>query len=268
MSTAVFYISKILRPILASPLFIALLLILIALIALKAKTIGQRATKILALVALGGITLFSEPFVATGLARLWEYPRTSLAEFSGRNSYAAIVLLGGSLDPVTSKPGAIEGNDSFERVVSTAELYRNKAASRIIVSGGSGSLAFPDAREAPYLAEFLKFMGVPASAIQIEDKSRNTYENAVYTKRLLVSDMSGAQQKSRVALVTSAWHMRRAAAIFRKAGIDFDSYSVDSLAQPLQMPTDLFPDAWALTRTTRILREMIGYIAYWMMGRL
>ncbi len=171
---------------------------------------------------------------------------------------------------MTSKPGAIEGNDSFERVVAAAELYRQKAAPRIIVSSGSGSMSYPLAKEAPYSAEFLEFMGVPASVIQIEDKSRNTYENAVYTKALIVHDGTPgrAGKTPKIALVTSAWHMRRAAAIFRKQGIDFDPVAVDSLAQPLEMPNDLFPDAWALTRTTRILREIIGYVAYRFMGRL
>jgi len=281
MSTVVFYISKILRPILASPLFIALALIFVALVAIKAKTKFQRVMKLLAFLAFGCLTLLSEPFIATGLAKLWEYPRTEPSALSGVNRYTAIVLLGGSLDPVNSKPGAIEGNDSFERVVSAAELYRNKCAPRVIVSGGSGSIAFPQAKETPYSAEFLEFMGVPASAILIEDQSRNTYENAVYTARLLANIAgSGSPGGSpgiskglplgtmRIALVTSAWHMRRAAAIFKKAGFDFDPISVDSLVHPLEMPADFFPDAWALTRSTRILHEIVGYEAYSLMGRL
>ena len=301
MSTVVFYISKILRPILASPLFIALALILIALIALKSKTKFQRAVKCVSLIAITCLALLSEPFVATGLARLWEYPRTDPATLSSTKRYDAIVLLGGSIDAVTSKPGAIEGNDSFERVVTAAELYRSKLAPRVIVSGGSGSIAFPQAKEAPYSAEFLEFMGVPASAILIEDASRNTYENAVYTARLLargIEDNTGSVAKGvaksgipssskttslgavagavksaaprapRIALITSAWHMRRAAAIFKKAGFDFDPISVDSLVHPFEMPADLFPDAWALTRSTRILHEIVGYVSYGLMGRL
>lgn len=269
MSTVLFFISKILRPILASPLFIALALVLAALLALRAKTKLQRAAKALALIALAGLALLSEPFVVTSLARLWEYPRTNASAFTRRNAYAAIVLLGGSLDPTTSTPGALEGNDSFERVVAAAELYKSGSAPIIVVSGGSGSIAFPQAKEAPYLADFLEFMGVPSMAIKIEDASRNTYENAVYSARVLgLENLGEKEAQPHIALVTSAWHMRRAAAIFRKAGFNFDPISVDSLAQTLEMPVDLFPDAWALTRSTRILREIIGYIAYGIMGRL
>ncbi len=68
--------------------------------------------------------------------------------------------------------------------------------------------------------------------------------------------------------LTSAWHMRRSAAIFSKAGFRFEPLSVDSLITPLQIPKDFFPDAWALERSTRILIEIIGYIAYRILGRL
>jgi uncharacterized SAM-binding protein YcdF (DUF218 family) len=71
-----------------------------------------------------------------------------------------------------------------------------------------------------------------------------------------------------VVLVTSAWHLPRSAAIFRKAGFDFERCPVDSLAEAPLYPADLFPDAWALTRFTRMLREWIGIAAYGIMGRL
>jgi uncharacterized SAM-binding protein YcdF (DUF218 family) len=129
-------------------------------------------------------------------------------------------------------------------------------------------------------------MGVPPEAVIIEDQSRNTYENAIYTRRIaaerLPSVLAGSavrgQGRNRnssedsgqepVLLVTSAWHMRRSAALFRKAGFRFEPYAVDSMIEALQLPKDLFPDAWALERSTRILREMIGFAAYWVLGRL
>ncbi|MGB9686313.1 MAG: YdcF family protein [Rectinema subterraneum] len=269
MSTIIFYISKILRPVVASPLFIAIIFSAIALFLLRARSRLQRVIKALALVFLLLVAVISEPFVATGLARLWEYPRSDLDDCLSKGPYAAIVVLGGSLDPVTSKPGAIEGNDSFERLVAAAELYRKGAAPIVIASGGTGSLSYADRREAPFMAEFLELMGVRRNAVVIEDKSRNTFENAVYSKAYLEKrEGSGNAKPGRIILVTSAWHQRRASAIFRKAGIDFYPYSVDSLVAPFMLPSDLFPDSWALTRSTRILIEMAGFVAYRIMGRL
>lgn len=155
------------------------------------------------------------------------------------------------------------------RELAAAELYRKGAAPIVIASGGTGSLSYADRREAPFMAEFLELMGVRRNAVVIEDKSRNTFENAVYSKAYLEKrEGSGNAKPGRIILVTSAWHQRRASAIFRKAGIDFYPYSVDSLVAPFMLPSDLFPDAWALTRSTRILIEMAGFVAYRIMGRL
>lgn len=268
MNTFLFYISKILRPVLTSPLFIVIVLCYIAFFALKAHTRFQRVTKALGLIALVLLTAFSEPFIANWLATLWEYPRSDIESCLKHGPYDAIVVLGGSLDPVSSKPGDIEGNDSFERLVAAAELFKRGAAPIVIASGGSGSITYSDIREAPYMSQLLQLMGVSKGSIVEEGQSKNTFENAVYSKKILVSLDRSANKKPHIILVTSAWHMRRSAAIFRKASIDFSPCSVDSIAEPPQSPSDFFPDAWALTRTTRILREMIGYVSYWVMGRL
>lgn len=279
MQSVLFIVSKVLRPMLTSPLFLSLLASSVALLMLKAASRLARILKIAALVFIAITTLLSIPAAANGIAALWEYPLADVESASARSPRLAAIVLGGSLDPVSSKPGRLEGWDSFERLSSAAALYRKGLVPQIFFTGGSGSLTWPGKKEAPFALEFLELLGVPPNAVIIEDQSRNTYENAIYTRRIVsellpsaLADASNAAApadgQAPVLLVTSAWHMRRAAALFRKAGFRFEPYAVDSLIEAPQMPKDLFPDAWALERSTRILREMIGFAAYWVLGRL
>jgi uncharacterized SAM-binding protein YcdF (DUF218 family) len=106
-------------------------------------------------------------------------------------------------------------------------------------------------------------MGVPAQAIILESESRNTHENALYSKEALK-----ALEPGKVIVVTSAWHMRRSEAIFKKASYDFYAFSTDSIQGSNTFPASYFPDAWALERSSMLLREWIGFAAYRILGRL
>ena len=105
-------------------------------------------------------------------------------------------------------------------------------------------------------------MGGNVSAIVRAGSSLNTRQNAVQTRPILE-----ARQMREVLLVTSALHMRRAAATFRKAGIavipaptDFETLggSVSAL--------DWLPDAGALLGTTRAIKEYVGFVVYRLRG--
>ncbi|WP_304224043.1 YdcF family protein [Gracilinema caldarium] len=269
MGTLVFYISKILRPLVTSPLCIALAFALWVILVLRAQTRFQRWLKGISLAGLGIVTLLSLPIVTRLLSKLYEVPLSQIDEVMTASPYRAILVLGGTVEPVSSRPGLAEGNDSFERLTAAARLYRAGAAPVVIASGGSGSITFPDKKEAPYMAELLELMGVPKRAIITEAASRNTYENIIYSKKLLEGLADGGQLPAQpVLLVSSAWHLPRALAISQKAKLPAIPFSVDSQAEPLLLPADLFPDAWALTRSTRLIREWLGHIAYRLLGRL
>ncbi|AEJ18285.1 YdcF family protein [Gracilinema caldarium] len=292
MGTILFYISKILRPLFTSPLPVCLGFALWALIVLKPRNRLQIWLRRIGLCIILGTSVVSLPLVVRLISQWYEIPRSftgaTLDELTARGPYRAILLLGGTVDPVASQPGQVEANDSFERIVTAAALYRAGAAPVIIASGGSGSITFPDQREAPYMAELLEFMGVPKNVVIIEEKSRNTYENIIYSKAILETlrdtknDTAGAEVSDRTAdhspdgrpdqapvlLVSSAWHLPRAMAICRKQGLDVQPFSVDSQAEPLLLPADLFPDPWALQRTTRLIREWIGLAYYRLLGRI
>ncbi|MCX7655057.1 MAG: YdcF family protein [Treponemataceae bacterium] len=269
MGTLIFYISKILRPLLTSPLGIGMVLSFWVLLLLRGRNQLQRWLKGISLTSLALVTGLSLPIVTRLLSQLYEVPLSQIDDVLAGAPYSAILVLGGTVDPAASRPGLVEGNDSFERLIATARLFRLGIAPTVIASGGSGSITFPDEKEAPYMAELLQLMGVPASAIVVEATSRNTYENIINSIAILKGrSPNGKLPEQPILLVSSAWHLPRALAICKKVGLSVKAFSVDSQIESLMLPADLFPDAWALTRSTRLLREWLGLIAYRLLGRL
>lgn len=263
MGTFLFYVSKILRPFLTSPLFLCLAMATMAIIALPAATARRRLVKRLGLTACALLAALSLFATSTAIARVWETPRGSLSALEASPSFDAIVVLGGSTYPRISSVEHIELNGTSERLVAAARLYRAGIAPKVLFTGGSGDIGDQGKREAPYAYALLKLLGVPDASLIVESQSRNTYENATLSKPLL--EAAGVR---RVVLVTSAWHMRRSAAIFRKAGYDFDPYAVDTVIEPFTFPRSLVPDADALARSTNLLTEFVGIVAYRILGRL
>ena len=79
-----------------------------------------------------------------------------------------------------------------------------------------------EGREADYLYPLLDSFGVPRERVTLENRSRNTYENAVFAKEL-----AKPKPGERWLLVTSALHMPRAIGCFRRAGFPVEAYPVD-----------------------------------------
>ena len=109
------------------------------------------------------------------------------------------------------------------------------------------------------MKELMTFWSVPADSILLETDSENTYENALFTKKIL--DERGIKK---VILVTSALHMRRSYAIFKTLNIDVipiatDYEVVDDGDHSILM---WLPSATSLDGTTRALHEYIGYLVY------
>jgi uncharacterized SAM-binding protein YcdF (DUF218 family) len=184
-----------------------------------------------------------------------------------------IVLLGGGEEPA-DWPQPLAGlNTAGDRMVYAASLHHQGAAPQILVSGGIVGVDGPAVQPgAEAMAELLAVMGVPAEAIILEPRSRNTYENAVETRKLL-----DPQEINRIILVTSALHMPRSHAIFAKQGFEVipapTDYNVTQAEwdyywtpDPAIQVFNLFPSAEALDFTVRALKEYIGIIVYRLRG--
>ncbi len=174
-------------------------------------------------------------------------------------TYDAVVLLGGTVSPLGSVRDEPAWNDNVERLLTTHALLQSGKAKVVIVSGGElgpGLLT-----EGAYLARELERLGIEKERIHVEAKSRNTRENASFSKPLL--EALGAQ---RVLLVTSAFHMPRAQGCFRAVDLETDVLPVDFRIREPSMDPQLAPRAEYLGGTARALREWLGRLVYRVMG--
>ncbi len=175
-----------------------------------------------------------------------------------------IVVLGGSVSPdVTNARGSPALNESAERITVVADLARRYPAARIVFTGGDAYL-FPTGRtEAEAAVLLFESFGIARERIVLEDRSRNTAENAAFTKAL-VSPAPG----ERWLLVTSAAHMPRSVGIFRKVGFAIEPYPVDwrtETPRDWRVPFGIM--SAGLARTDNAVREWIGLLVYWLTGR-
>jgi uncharacterized SAM-binding protein YcdF (DUF218 family) len=175
-----------------------------------------------------------------------------------------IVILGGALNPdLTLARGQIALGNEAERLTEVATIARRYPSARIVFSGGTGSIkpgALPEAR---YVSALLESFGVPGSRIAVEDRSRNTEENARFTKELV-----RPKPGERWALITSATHMPRAVGCFRRAGFDVEAYPVDFQTYgPGRLLTFNGRLSEGLGQTDVAMREWIGLLVYWLTGR-
>jgi len=251
-----FLISKLL-PIFVYPLGGSIVLLILGLLLGRYSALLRRFLLGAALVSLW---VSSMPAFTTWIVRSLEdrYPPLAIDQVMPVDF---IVLLGGLLSDVR-RPGApSDMRSEADRLWHTVRLFRAGKAPKILVSGGnikSGKVA-----EAVLLKPLLLEMGVPASAILLESRSRNTRENALYSAIIL-----GRLNAKRVLLVTSAAHMRRAVAAFSRAGVAVIPAATDYRA-PVADDWGQFswlPQAWALEQSTEAIKEYIGFWYYQMRG--
>lgn len=177
---------------------------------------------------------------------------------------AGIVILGGGEDAdVAEGRGAHALNEAGERITEAVAISRRFPSARIVFSGGSGKLGAGHPSEASVVARMLIGMGVAAERLTLEDRSRDTFENAQLTRALLTPAAG-----ERWLLVTSATHMPRAMGVFRKAGFALEPWPVDyrtrggaDAAAPFSSAAD------GLRRLDVVGREYVGLVAYWLTAR-
>lgn len=178
---------------------------------------------------------------------------------------AGIIVLGGGFEGgVNLVRGGYELNASGDRFAEAAVLARRYPEARVVVTGGAGSMMLEGEGDGDTAPRLLTALGVEPGRLVLENKSRNTYENAVFTREI-VKPQAGEIWL----LVTSAFHMPRSVGLFRKAGFDVVPWPADYRTAgneyfgPAQ---DNVSDS--LQNLTVGLREWIGLLAYWLSGRI
>lgn len=198
------------------------------------------------------------PLLTLPLEGRFERPATPPAQVAG------IVVLGGAVEQALTEAHGIPAlNGAAERMTEAVALARRHPEARLVFTGGSAAVIQGGPTEADTARRLFADLGLPPERLTFEDDSRNTWENAVLTRRL-VEPKPGETWL----LVTSASHMPRAMGCFRGAG-----WSV--VPWPVNYTTGRDPGLWLiwpfptrLNQAEAALREWVGLIAYRLMGRI
>lgn len=253
------FLSKVL-PVFVSPL--GLVLALLALAFVLSFTGFRRWLRAALGLAILGLYVAAMPVVGDALLlRLEErHPPRPVADHAPAD---VAILLGGALGQPLLPRVEPDFGEPGDRIVHAWRLWREGKVARILVTGGNWPWQAAVAPEAALIAAILEELGVPPAAILVETGSRNTRENAVESRAIW--DREGFRSGY---LVTSAAHMPRALAVFRKAGLPVEPSATDlRVRRPVfESALDLLPDADALDRTEDALREALGLLVYRLRG--
>jgi uncharacterized SAM-binding protein YcdF (DUF218 family) len=178
---------------------------------------------------------------------------------------AGIIVLGGAIDDVTSAArGQTIFDEGGERITEAVILAKRYPKARVVYTGGSSSLTGGSSTEALRARDLMAALGVAPERVTIEDKARNTDENARFTAAIL-----HPQPSQRWLIVTSAFHIPRAMGVFEKAGFRPIAYPVSfrTLGEG-RSPEFVFDPARNLRAFELAMHEWIGLAAYRATGRI
>ncbi len=200
----------------------------------------------------------STPFVGERLIGWLEsrYPAVPVAEVEAAD---AVVVLGGILGPQAESGFMVNWSDPVERFEAGVALLQAGKAGRLVFTGARLPWEGRRNSEGDDLKQLAVARGVPADKILVTTEINNTAGEA-----RAVAAMMREHHWHRVVLVTTGWHMPRAARLFRSAGVDFAAFPVDFRADhhyPVSLLSFL-PKAEALDETETAMRECYG-IAYY-----
>ena len=253
----IFFIKKILGSLLM-PLPLCLLISFLGLFFLW-RDKRLLAGKILATLGLIGLTAMSYDFVSRAfnapLNCKYEAYSTNQCAGSRRDSanriqYVVVLAGGHKSEPNIPATGQISGH-SLIRVVEGIRILRQNPGAKLVLSGGGSADPVP---EAVVMSEVSEFMGVPAGDMILESTSNDTKDQARLIKPIV--------GKAPFVLVTSATHMPRSIALFKKLGMKPIPGPAGTTARAKMpfSPQDILPKVTALDNTTQAFHEYLGFI--------
>ncbi len=188
----------------------------------------------------------------------YESPQNTL-----KQPYQWCIILGGGM--MRAGDGYRIG-ESSDRFIQPLLLYKKGLVKKILITGGNVNikgLKIDETQESKKVKEVLIAMGVKPEDIYLEEKARNTHENAVNTKQMLKPFM-----QERMVLVTSAMHMPRAEACYLKEGFLIDVFPADIKKKdtPSGILDQIIPQERNLAKFAELVREITGYVIYRIVG--
>lgn len=224
-------------------------------------TKNQKRKRKLGITLLCFFFIFTNPYLIHQISLAWQPPKKELA---ANEKYNAGILLAGFVGfQYKTKQGHYGA--ASDRLIQSIRLYKLGHIKKILITGGSGNPFRQEYKEADFVKEQLIEMGIPAEDVIKENKSRNTFENAVYTKQLLDS----LQIKEPFLLITSAMHMKRSQMVFEKAGVQTTAYpcNFNAIPNPQTFFQIIVPSYDALKGWDNFLKEAVGVLMYKITGK-
>jgi len=242
---------------LLSPFFWIVLLLLLFFRARRDKW-----KKIYKWMALGTFIFFTNTVFFSECCRLWEIPGVKLGDVKHHD--VAIVL--GGMFEYNSDVDNISIRRQGDRLIQAVSLYHMGKVDKILISGDSGFITDHGLHEAKQVKTLLLSWGIPEQDILTEEISRNTFENAVETHKLLSTSYPHFDS---FILVTSGIHMRRALGCFERQGMQCTPFSTDLYANQnhgYYWDQYIIPNVSNLITWNKLMKETIGYLTYDIVG--
>ncbi len=185
-------------------------------------------------------------------------PRTELpAHIDG------IIVLGGAENIFTSFVWQqVELNQASERFFAFIRLARKYPNAKHVYTGGTGEPLLQEYKGSEVAKKLFEEQGLEMSTVLFESQSRNTFENAVLTKKMIHPEPG-----ENWVLITSASHMPRSFGIFQKTGWKVIPYAVDHYTNPETLYRTTWNLSGNLSMLDAALREWTGLLAYYLTGK-
>ena len=200
-------------------------------------------------------------------------PKANLSQVS-KDGVSGIIILGGAIEggEIAMDRGEISIYSSAERVTKAFELIRQYPELPFIFSGFSGRLSPQGMSEADAFKQLIAEQGLSSQNAHYENQSRNTYENILYMKPMILelerSEVSGPDASPKPwLLITSVSHMYRSLKIFQKQGIHVIPVPVDYQTAH-QLRWSRFDLEDGTQNWNRLMHEVVGLLAYWITGKI
>ncbi len=198
--------------------------------------------------------LFGNSWLLDWYAKKWQPAPVAI---NAGMVYSCGIVPGGFASPDADENGYFNG--TADRFIQALKLYRQQKITHILISGGNGKVNEKNFREGAWVKGELITMGVPDSAIIVEDRSNNTADNALYAKQLLDS----LQLKPPYLLITSAHHIPRASLLFNHAGVKTLPFPCNYFAGRGSFNyASLLPHPGTMLGWNPYLKETFGYHWY------
>ena len=216
------------------------------------------------IIAFGWLYLTSNNYLVNEVFNAWEYDYKNISDIQ-KPCDVGIVLSGGMIGVSAFRSDHPVLGVHADRFSEAFLLYKAGKIKKILITGISPKALLKQKKgEVRLAAQLLVQWGVKPEDIILEEKARNTHENAVFTSKILNSAFPG----QRYLLITSSFHMRRALGCFTKAKVNADVFPADFYGGRYAMTFKdyLIPDPDAQANFELLWREWVGYVMYKIAG--